>query len=97
MKLGLRYDGAIMMARSQITLDPEMQRRARQRAADLGVSLAEYVRQLVARDIDRPQRTVNPASIFDLGRSKRSDIAKDKNEMIAAAFASAHGKHRRRP
>ena len=38
------------MARTQITLEPEIQRRARQRAGDLGVSFAEYVRRLVARD-----------------------------------------------
>jgi hypothetical protein len=36
----LWYDGAIMMAKTQITLETEMQRRARQRANDLGVSLA---------------------------------------------------------
>jgi len=40
-----RYDGAIMMSRTQIALDPEIQRRARQRANDMGVSLAEYVRR----------------------------------------------------
>ena len=38
----LQYDGATMMAKTQITLETEMQRRARQRANDLGVSLAEY-------------------------------------------------------
>jgi hypothetical protein len=40
-----------MMSRTQITLDDEMQRRARRRASDLGVSLAEYFRRLVARDL----------------------------------------------
>ena len=44
-----------MMARTQITLETEMQRRARRRANDLGVSLAEYFRRLVARDISRPE------------------------------------------
>jgi len=38
-----------MMAKTQITLETEMQRRARQRANDLGVSLAEYFRRLLAR------------------------------------------------
>jgi hypothetical protein len=49
------YDGAIMMAKTQITLETEMQRRARQRANDLGVSLAEYFRRLLARDLARPE------------------------------------------
>jgi len=85
-----------MMARMQITLDPEMQRRARQRAGDLGVSFAEYIRRLLERELGRPQIKVDPTSVFDLGRSNGSDIAKDKNEMIAAAFGSARGKGRRR-
>ena len=44
-----------MMAKTQITLESEMQRRARQRANDLGVSLAEYFRRLLARDLARPE------------------------------------------
>ena len=34
-----------MNARTQITLDPAMQRRARAKAAEFGISFAEYVRQ----------------------------------------------------
>jgi hypothetical protein len=36
-------DGAIMSARSQITLDPGMQKRAQRKAAELGISF-EIVR-----------------------------------------------------
>ena len=39
-----------MTARTQITMDPELQRRAHAKAADLGLSFAEYVRRLVAHD-----------------------------------------------
>src|SRR5277367_1656250 len=49
------YDEASMAARTQITLDTEIQRLARKRASDLGCSLAEYVRRLVARDLGLPQ------------------------------------------
>ena len=94
--MSLFYDDAIRTARTQIILDPEMQCRARQRAADLGMSLAEYVRRLVERDLGHPQTKADPSSVFDLGRSNGSGIAKDKNEMIAAAFASARRKRRRR-
>lgn len=86
----LYYDVAIMMARTQITLDPEIQRRARQRANDLGVSLAEYVRRLVARDLGGAPPSADPARIFDLGSSARSDIANNKDAMIAEAFTAAH-------
>ncbi len=81
------YDGAIMMARTQITLGNELQRRARRRAADMGVSFAEYVRRLVARDLAVPEATAEVDSIFDLGSSGGSDISKKKDSMIAEAFA----------
>jgi len=92
------YDGAIMMARTQISLEPESHRRARQRAGDLGVSLAEYVRRLVARDLAQPKEAAGIESIFDLGSSGGSDIAKDKHSMIEEAFdAEASSSIRRNP
>jgi hypothetical protein len=80
-----------MMARTQIALENEMQRRAHQRASDLGVSFAEYVRQLVTRDLARPEAVANIACVFDLGSSGGSDIARNKDSMIAEAFQSAYG------
>ena len=77
-----------MMARTQITLEPESQRRARRRANDLGMSLAEYIRRLVARDLGSPPATANPAAIFDLGASGGADIARNKDLMISEAFAA---------
>jgi len=76
------------MSRTQITLDPELQRRARQRADDLGVSLAEYVRRLVARDLGNVLTPPHPAIVFDLGNSSGSDITHRKDAMIAEAFAA---------
>jgi hypothetical protein len=75
-----------MMARTQITLEPEMQRRARQRAGDLGISLAEYLRRLVTRDLGGPQISGDVTSVFDLGSSHPSDMARNKSRMIAEAF-----------
>jgi hypothetical protein len=90
------YDDTIMMTRTQITLELEMQRRARQRANDLGISLAEYLRRLVARDLGGPQISADVASVFDLGRSDQSDIARNKSVMIAEALLSRDqdGRHR---
>jgi hypothetical protein len=83
-----------MMARTQIALENETQRRARQRASDLGVSFAEYVRRLVTRDLARPEATADVACVFDLGSSGGSNIAKDKDAMIAEAFQAARGNPR---
>jgi hypothetical protein len=85
-----------MMAKTQITLETEMQRRARQRANDLGVSLAEYFRRLVARDLARPQTAGQVDRIFDLGSSGGSDVASRKDSMIAEAFQFTRRKLRRR-
>jgi len=90
------YDGAIMMSRTQITLETEVQRRARQRASELGVSLAEYVRRLVARDLARPETANEVDRVFDLGHSGGADIARDKDSMIAEAFHSRGKKTHRR-
>jgi hypothetical protein len=84
-----------MMARTQITLERQTHRRARQRASELGVSLAEYVRRLVARDLTKPEVKVDVSSIFDLGRSSGSNIARDKDSMIAQAFESTAGGRRK--
>ena len=92
----MHYDGCIMMARAQISLDPETYRRARRRAGDMGLSLAEYVRRLVARDLGRQQAAANPAAVFDLGASGGSDIARNKDAMLAEAFAASSRKPRRR-
>ena len=75
-----------MMYRTQITLDPEFQRRARLRANELGVSFAEYIRRLVERDLSQPKVVVGIEALFDLGSSGGSNIAKHKDEMIGEAF-----------
>jgi hypothetical protein len=80
-----------MMARTQVALGNEIQQRARQRANDLGVSFSEYVRRLVARDLARPEIAANVTCIFDLGSSNGSDIARNKDLMIAEAFHAAQG------
>ena len=91
----MHYDGDIKMARTQITFEPEIQRRARQRASDMGISLAEYFRRLVARDLGCWQAAANPAVVFNLGASSGSDVAGNKDSMLAEAFASSDHKPRR--
>src|SRR5437588_810298 len=78
-----------MMARTQITMEPEIQRRVRRRAADLGISLAEYVRRLVERDLGSAPAKADPSLVFDLGKSGGSDIATNKDSMLAEAVGAA--------
>jgi hypothetical protein len=84
-----------MMTRTQITLEPEMQRKVRRRAGEMGVSMAEYVRRLLERDLAAPQLRVDPSVVFDLGRSAGSDIARNKDAMLGEAFASSRRRPRR--
>lgn len=75
-----------MSARTQITMDPEMQRRAQAKAAELGISFAEYVRGLVARDLGAPKPKGDISIIFDLvAEGEPTDIARDKDKLIGDA------------
>jgi hypothetical protein len=75
-----------MNARSQITMDPELQRRAQAKAADLGISFAEYVRRLVADDLGEPKPKADISSIFGLiDEGRPTNIARDKDKMIGEA------------
>jgi hypothetical protein len=80
-----------MNARTQITMDPEMQRRAQAKAAELGISFAEYVRRLVARDVGEPKPKADISMIFDLiDEGPPTNIARDKDEMIGDAVWAEH-------
>lgn len=74
-----------MVQRTQITLDPELHRLARRRAADRGLSLAEYIRRLVARDLQPSLPEADRSLVFDLGNSGGSDIASGKREYVGEA------------
>jgi hypothetical protein len=90
-----------MNARTQITMDAEMQRRAHAKAAELGISFAEYVRRLVAHDLGERKPKVDVSVVFDLGASDEpTDIARDKDKMLGEAVWSEYlrktGRKRRR-
>jgi len=88
-----------MNARTQITMDPEMQRRAHKKAAELGISFAEYVRRLVAVDLGEARAKPDISTIFDLGASREpTDIARDKDRLIGdAVWANYQRKMGRKP
>jgi hypothetical protein len=75
-----------MNVRTQITLDPETQRRAHAKAAELGISFAEYIRRLVAEDLGEPKPKADISIVFDLGASAEpTNVARDKDKMISEA------------
>jgi hypothetical protein len=80
-----------MNARTQITLDPQMQRRAHAKAAELGISFAEYVRRLVASDLGELKPRADISVLFDLGASDEpTNIARDKERMLGEAAWDEH-------
>jgi hypothetical protein len=75
-----------MNARTQITLDPDTQRRAHAKAAELGISFAEYVRRLLAHDLAAPKRKAHISVVFDLvDEGSATDVARDKDKMVGEA------------
>ena len=88
-----RYDDAIMMVRTQISLDSELHTRVHARAVELGISLAEYMRRLASQDLSDSPQTVDRSLVFDLGPSSNTDVASEKDRMIGEATAT--GKLRR--
>lgn len=80
-----------MVVRTQISLDPEAHRRARQRASEQGVSFAEYVRRLVNADLaDERSGTADVTAVTDLGDGGPTDVSKDKDSLIGEAFGATY-------
>ena len=78
------------MTRTQLSFEREMLRRAQRRAGELGVSLAEYVRRLVAEDLEERTPVSDPMVVFNLGGSGGSDIGAEKDAMLGEAMGRAY-------
>lgn len=83
------------MVRTQITFRPEQLKRARRKATELGISLAEYVRRLVDRDLsdELPER-FDVTRLFALGDSGGSHIARHKDDYVGEAVGERRTKNR---
>ncbi|MBX7159037.1 MAG: hypothetical protein K1X95_01985 [Acidimicrobiia bacterium] len=75
--------------RTQIALDAEQHARVKQKAASLGITMAEYIRRLVDRDLAAAGPAGDPSSIIGIGRSGGSDIASEGKSRVADAVADA--------
>ena len=75
-----------MMVRTQISLPEGEHRRARAKAAALGVSLAEYVRRLVRDDLGEEAPPGDISVIFGLGASGGpGDVAENHDKYVGEA------------
>lgn len=79
-----------MTVRTQISLESELQHRARDKAHQMGISFAEYIRRLVAQDLIESETNTELDQIFDLGDSGNGDIAKNKDTYLGAAAADQY-------
>jgi len=72
-------------------MEPELQRRAQAKAAELGISFAEYVRRLIAGDLGEPKTKADITSVFNLiDEGPPTNIARDKDAMLAEAVWQEH-------
>ena len=83
------------MIQTQLSLDPETLKRARRKAAEVGISFAEYVRRLLAKDLSEERTASDPTAVFNLGKSGGSDIAREKTTAVREAV-DAHRRSRSR-
>jgi hypothetical protein len=75
-----------MNARMQITMDPETRRRAHAKAAQLGISIAEYMRRLVTQDLGGPRPKPDISIFFDvIDEGPPTNIARDKDKLVGEA------------
>ncbi|WP_423923730.1 hypothetical protein [Candidatus Poriferisodalis sp.] len=69
-----------------IVLSDNQHALAKRKAAELGISLSEYIRRLVARDLEDDAPAWDPSVIFGLFDGGGSDIAVGKQAMISEAI-----------
>lgn len=86
-----------MMVRTPISLASELHAQARARVSECGISFAEYIRRLVARDLVESARSVDRSLVFDLGSAGGSDVSSEKDRMIADAMSAGKRRHSGQP
>ena len=74
---------AVMMQRLMIQAEPELVERAKRRARERGVSVAQVVREAMEEMLGGPDGEEQPPlSIIGIGRSGRSDLSRLASEDL---------------
>jgi hypothetical protein len=79
-----------MVVRTQITLDADAHRRAKRRAAELNISLAEYFRRVLDRDLGEQPPRGDITAIFGLFASGTSDVSSNIDKYLDEAAWEEH-------
>ncbi len=72
--------------RTMIVLTDNQHALAKRRAAQQGISLSEYIRRLVDRDLEEDAPEWDPSVIFGLIDDGGSNIRDNKHQMIGEAI-----------
>ncbi len=83
-----------MKVRTQISPDPRTLKRAKAKAATLGISFSEYVGRLIRDDlVGTPVGKRDISIVFDLvDEGPETNIARDKDKMVAEAVWHSTGR-----
>ncbi|MDE0268573.1 MAG: hypothetical protein OXI96_06010 [Acidimicrobiaceae bacterium] len=89
-----RVDTAVMIwcMRTRVALEAEQHAMVKRKAAALGISIAEYIRRLIDRDLAVSENEPDISDIFGLGDSGGSDIAVDRKNATAQALVAHRSK-----
>jgi hypothetical protein len=72
----------------QVMLDPSDRRRARRRAAETGLTLAEYIRRLVRQDLESWVPEADEVAVVRIAESEASDQSTGQEHSIGEAVAA---------
>lgn len=75
--------------RTQIAMEPEQHAQVKQKAAALGITMAEYIRRLVDRDLGTSTTSADVSAIIGIGRSGGSDIASEGTAVAVSEAVAA--------
>lgn len=75
-----------MMVRTQISLNPDELERAKARAAERGLSLAELIRQALRKELDPPREAAGISRIVGMIEGPLLDEGKSIDEYVADAI-----------
>ena len=75
----------ISLMRTIITLPDHMHAHAKQRAAELGISFAEFARRLFEKELSRPAPQGDIDSICGIVAGTPFDMARDGEQIIGEA------------
>lgn len=86
-----------MMVRTQIMLDADSHRYVKRRAAEQGISLAEYLRRLVDRERGKKPAKKDISAITGMFDSGGSNVARHKEQYLDEALWQEHQRRTGQP